>query len=1293
MKAIHPAFRCLLAGALLALKVQAQVSVTTYHNDLSRTGQNLNETILTPSNVTYLKFGQLFQYAVDGNVYAQPLYLPNITIPGQGVHNVLFICTAHNSVYAFDADSNAGANGGLLWHVNLGPSAATPNSTFGNRYGNYQDIVPEVGIIATPTIDPATNTLYIDAFTNDSGTTYYHRIHALSIFDGTEKLGGPLLVQATYPGNGVASSNGVLNFSNEYLNPRPALTFLNGQLFTAYAGFADTNPYHGWILGFNTSPSLSLSKVWVTTPNSTTAQFGANAGEGGIWAGGGGLCVDPNNNNTLLFVVGNGIYGNASGGFTNPTEFGDSVVKLSATSFPASSATPPLDWFTPYNQASLQSSDSDLGAGSPLLFPNGVGSSAHPHLMVAAGKAGLMYLIDRDNMTTGTTHYNTAGSSNPVVQTLQISSNAGVFSTPAYFNGYLYYGPQSDVMRQFSISNGVLAGPITSGTRTLAHPGITPSISANGTTNGIVWGTAYGTPAVLVAYNASNLATEIYNSSMAGTRDQLPNGVKFTVPTVANGKVYVGASGAVEVFGEFPSASSPPAAPAGLTANPVSSTQINLSWTNNATNANGMEIWRSTTPSNFTQLNIASASGTTFQDTTCAVNTTYYYEVRAENSDGESAYTNVASGTTLNNQANVGLVAHWPLDDGSGLTATDVVGGDNGTIAGEVSWTTGILGDALDFHGGGAATARVSIPDEAAIDFSATSSFSLTTWVQSGNTPGKYSEMISKSRGVSPWYELGIDPNNNWVFRGPSADIEGTPVTSGWHHLAAVQNGAAGTRALYVDGAVVATGAAQAANGNGELVLAEADTVNEAFSGILDDVRIYNRALANAEVATLAQTTWTDSDIGSVGVAGSATLYDGVFAVNGSGADIWDDADAFNFFFQPVTGDCIITGQVTSIQDTNTWAKSGVMIRQTLDPGSIFADALMSYSSGSAFQYRTTANNAANGTSSNSLAWPYWVRLARTGNVVTGYESPDGNTWTEMGSETLTMPASIYVGVCVTAHNNADLCSASMDNVTVSTEGSLAFSNAQYTVNQSSASATITVSRTGGSLDAVGISYSTVSGGLAVAGTNYTAVSGNLSWANGDASSKTFTVPILNPNIAGPNLSLNLQLSNPTGGATLGTLSTATLTILQDSYNTWLYSVYGGNAGNPAYAGTLATPSGDGIANLIKYAMNINPNGNAQAQLPDATMVNGLAQVNFQWNYAISDVTYVVQASNSPGGPWSPLATYTAAGGWVANVAGVTITPGSPAGNAPYQYEPVTVIDPTIPTPGQGRFYCVRVTR
>src|SRR5208283_2316652 len=230
----------------------AQVNVLTYHNDLSRSGQNLNETLLSPANVNTNTFGRLFAYAVDGYVYAQPLYVSGVSIPGQGTHNVVFVATQHNSVYAFDADGNAGVTGSLLWQTNLGPSAAVPNNDFGNRYGPYSDITPEVGITSTPVIDPATGTIYVDALTHE-GSSYYHRIHALSITKGTEQSYSPVLVTASVAGTGVDSVSGIVSFNPVQELQRSALTLAGGKLYEAYAGYADTDPYHGWVIGFDAS--------------------------------------------------------------------------------------------------------------------------------------------------------------------------------------------------------------------------------------------------------------------------------------------------------------------------------------------------------------------------------------------------------------------------------------------------------------------------------------------------------------------------------------------------------------------------------------------------------------------------------------------------------------------------------------------------------------------------------------------------------------------------------------------------------------------------------------------------------------------------------------------------------------------------------------------------------------------------------------------------------------------------------------------------------------------------------
>ena len=521
--------------------LHAQVNVLTYHNDFARTGQNTNETVLTPANVNSSSFGKLFAYPVDGQVFGQPLIVSGVQLPGQGTHNVVLVATMHDSVYAFDADSNAGPNGGLLWHVSLGTSAATPNNDFGNRYGPYHDTRPEVGIIGTPVIDPTTGILYLDAFTHE-GSSYVHRIHALNITNGVEQI-APVVVSASIPGNGVGSSGGILPFDpmNNGL-PRPALTLAGGILYVVYSGFADTNPYHGWILGFDKTTLQQLpAYIFNTTPNSTVAAWGANAGEGGLWMGGNGLLVDANTN--LFFEVANGPF-NAN---TNGTEYGDSFMRLSTTNGLAVS-----DYFTPYNQSSLASGDTDLGSGGPVLLPDSVGSINHPHLIVGAGKGGTIYLVDRDNMG----HFNSVNDSQ-IVQSL-ISAIGPSFATPAYFNNTLYYQGNSDQIKAFAITNGALSSsPIHHSSGTIGFPGATPSVSANGTNDAIVWvldngavnsGSPTG-PAILHAYNAYNLANELYNSKQAGIRDQAAWAVKTTVPTIANGRVYVGGALGLSVYG------------------------------------------------------------------------------------------------------------------------------------------------------------------------------------------------------------------------------------------------------------------------------------------------------------------------------------------------------------------------------------------------------------------------------------------------------------------------------------------------------------------------------------------------------------------------------------------------------------------------------------------------------------------------------------------------------------------------------------------------------------------------
>jgi hypothetical protein len=596
------------------------VNVLTYHNDAGRTGQNLQETILTTSNVNSSSFQKLFSYPVDGQIYGQPLYVSDLAIPGKGIHNVVLVVTEHDSVYAFEADSNAGAGGGVLWHDSLGISAATPNSDFGNRYGPYHDINPEVGITSTPVVDLATDTMYVDAFTHDGAGLYSHHIHALDITTGAEKFGGPVLVAASVPGNGAGSVNGRIAFDAKQQLQRPALTLLNGVLYVSYSGYADTDPYHGWIIGFDASNLHPLAAaVFNDTPNGS---------EGGIWMGGNGLAADAAGN--LYLEIGNGDFSAAS------SNYGESFVKLSTASGLSVS-----DYFTPFNQAQLSGMDRDLGSGGPILLPQQPGS--HPNEMIGAGKEGRIYVVNRDNLG----QYDPA--SDHVIQELPGAiGGGGSYDTPAYFNGSIYYSGSGDVTRAFSLTNGMLStSPTSRSAATFGFPGSTPSISANGTSNGILWEIQMGNPAVLYAYDATNLAHLLYASNQAGARDQLGAGVKFAVPTIANGHVYVGTSNALAIFGLTPLATVP-AAVSGLSIlPPASSFQLSLSWSPTA-GASAYKILRRTdSAGSYTQVGQVPWNLTSFMDTGLATHTGYSYEVVATDAVGDAGPSNAATGTTL----------------------------------------------------------------------------------------------------------------------------------------------------------------------------------------------------------------------------------------------------------------------------------------------------------------------------------------------------------------------------------------------------------------------------------------------------------------------------------------------------------------------------------------------------------------------------------------------------------------------------------------------------------------------
>jgi hypothetical protein len=467
-------------------------------------------------------FGMLFSCPVDGYVYATPLYIANFPIGGQ-TRNVVFVATEHDSVYAFDADSSSCVQ---LWHTNFLSSGVTtvpPADT-----GETGDLVPEIGITSTPVIDPATNTIYVVPKTKEtvgsgcsSGSPcYFHRLHALDLASGAEKFGGPVVISAP-------------NFVPLFHLQRPALLLNNGTVYIGFGSHGDNNTWQGWLMAYD---AMTLAQQWAW--HSTDPTSGNNAGA--IWGAGNGPALDANGN--IYVETGNGV-------FDGTTNFSDSVVKLS----PAGMM---LDSFTPFDQAVMQQNDIDLGSSGPIILPDEVGSAANPHVMIITGKVGVVYLLDQENLG----KYNPAA--NQDLGEVSVGFNTadvtgGFFGQPAYWNGNIYTIIVGDSLRQYSISSGAISTVSTSNSSNkFPFRGATPALSASGTTNGIVWVadiSAYqtGDAVILDAYDATNVSTLLYSSPSNGPGAAAPP-AKFTVPTVANGKVYVGGQLAFTVFGLLP---------------------------------------------------------------------------------------------------------------------------------------------------------------------------------------------------------------------------------------------------------------------------------------------------------------------------------------------------------------------------------------------------------------------------------------------------------------------------------------------------------------------------------------------------------------------------------------------------------------------------------------------------------------------------------------------------------------------------------------------------------------------
>jgi Immunoglobulin I-set domain/PQQ-like domain len=505
----------------------AGTDVTTYHNDIARTGQNVTETTLTQANVNSAKFGLLRNLSVDGLVDGEPLYLSQLSVGG-AAHNVVFVVTEHDSVYAFDADTGA-----QLWKVSL---LGTGEST-SDDHGCSQ-ITPEIGITSTPVIDRtagAHGILYAVAMSKN-GATYFQRLHALDVSTGAELENGPVTIQATYPGTGANSSGGQVVFDPKQYAERAALLLLNGVIYTGWTSHCDFAPYTAWMMGFNET-SLAQTSVLNLTPNGN---------EGSIWQSGGGLAADPQGN--IYALVANGTFDTTldANGFPNQQDYGNAFVKVST----AGNTLKVSDYFNMSNTATESGQDKDLGSGGAMVLPDAAyGTAGTLNLAVGAGKDGNLYVVNRNGMGKW------SSTANNVYQEIAGALPNGVWGVPAYFNNAVYYCDQGGTLKSFAISSGKLAAtPVHTGA-SFTYPGLLPSVSAASATStgGIVWGIENTSPAVLHAYAANDLTQELYNSSQAtGNRDHFGNGNKFITPMIADGKVFAATSNSVAVFGLLP---------------------------------------------------------------------------------------------------------------------------------------------------------------------------------------------------------------------------------------------------------------------------------------------------------------------------------------------------------------------------------------------------------------------------------------------------------------------------------------------------------------------------------------------------------------------------------------------------------------------------------------------------------------------------------------------------------------------------------------------------------------------
>jgi hypothetical protein len=513
----------ILFALLFALPSHSQ-DVLTYHDNNSRTGLDNQEKTLTLTNVNVNTFGKLFTVPADGLVDAEPLYISNVSIAGV-THNLLIVATEHDSVYAYDADTGAS-----LWQVS---TIGAGETTSDNHH--CQLVTPEIGITSTPVIvrpktgDPV---IYVVAMTKDSAGDYHQRLHALDATSGAELFDGPAEISGQYPGTGDDSSGGYVIFDPGQYVERASLLEINNTVYLSWSSHCDVRPYTGWIMGYSAA-TLKQTTILNLTPNGS---------QGGIWGSAAGMAADSSGN--IILLDGNGTFDTTltASGFPSEGDYGNAFLRLTTKGGLAVA-----DYFEMYNQSTENGHDTDLGSGAALLISQKDSTGKVWSLAVGAGKDANIYIVDRTNLGKFTS------TKNQIYQQLTGVLKDGMWSMPAAINNSIYFGPKEAPIQEFQFSNAKLHPvAIAKTANSFAYPGATPSISADAGQNAIVWAAENVNPAVLHAYNAKTLV-ELYNTNQAANgRDQFGAGNKYITPMIANGKVYVGTTTGVGVFGLLP---------------------------------------------------------------------------------------------------------------------------------------------------------------------------------------------------------------------------------------------------------------------------------------------------------------------------------------------------------------------------------------------------------------------------------------------------------------------------------------------------------------------------------------------------------------------------------------------------------------------------------------------------------------------------------------------------------------------------------------------------------------------